>query len=56
MIGELKIVELRERARQALGERFRLAEFHNRVLGAGRVPLDVLEQDIDRWIAEKRAP
>jgi uncharacterized protein (DUF885 family) len=55
MIGELKIVELRERARQALGDRFRLAEFHNRVLGAGRVPLDVLEQDIDRWIAEKRA-
>jgi len=55
MIGELKIVELREKARAALGGRFSLAEFHNRVLGAGRVPLDVLEQDIQRWIAEKRS-
>jgi uncharacterized protein (DUF885 family) len=54
MIGELKIIELRERARTALGSRFSLAEFHNHVLGAGRVPLDILEQDIDRWIAEKR--
>jgi uncharacterized protein (DUF885 family) len=54
MIGELKIVELREKARTALGSRFSLAEFHNRVLGAGRVPLDVLQQDIERWIAEKR--
>lgn len=53
MIGELKIVELRERARTALGSRFSLAEFHTRVLGAGRVPLDVLAQDIERWIAEK---
>jgi uncharacterized protein (DUF885 family) len=55
MIGELKIVELREKARTALGGRFSLSEFHNRVLGAGRVPLDVLEQDIQRWIAEKRS-
>ena len=54
MIGELKIVELREKAKTALGDRFSLAEFHNRVLGAGRVQLDILEQDIDRWIAEKK--
>jgi uncharacterized protein (DUF885 family) len=54
MIGELKIVELRERAKTALGNRFNLGEFHNRVLGGGRVPLTVLEQDIDRWIAEKK--
>ena len=53
MIGELKIVELREKAKTALGGRFMLGEFHNRVLGAGRVPLSVLEGDIDRWIAEK---
>ena len=50
MVGELKIVELRERARKALGDRFNLREFHNRVLGAGRVPLDILEQDIVAWI------
>jgi uncharacterized protein (DUF885 family) len=54
MIGELKIIELREKARAALGARFSLAEFHNRVLGAGRVPLQVLEQDIDRWIAAQK--
>jgi uncharacterized protein (DUF885 family) len=54
MIGQLKIIQLREKAKGALGNRFSLAEFHNRVLGAGRVPLDVLEQDIDQWIAEKR--
>jgi uncharacterized protein (DUF885 family) len=54
MIGELKIVELRERAKATLGSRFRLGEFHNRVLGGGRVPLGVLEQDVDRWIAEKQ--
>lgn len=55
MIGELKIIELRERARAALGSRFSLSEFHTRVLGAGRVPLGVLEQDIERWIAQRKA-
>lgn len=54
MIGELKIIELRERAKAALGAAFSLGEFHTRVLGAGRVPLGVMEQDIDRWIAAKR--
>jgi uncharacterized protein (DUF885 family) len=53
MIGELKIIELRERAKAALGTKFSLSEFHTRVLGAGRVPLGVLEQDIDRWIAAR---
>ena len=54
MIGELKIVELRERAKKELGARFSLREFHNRVLGAGRVPLDILEQEIERWIGGKK--
>ena len=53
MIGELKIIELRERAKAALGVSFSLSEFHTRVLSAGRVPLSVLEQDVDRWIAAK---
>jgi len=55
MIGKLKILELRERATKQLGSRFSLSEFHARVLGAGPVPLDVLEAAIDRWIAAKKA-
>jgi len=54
MIGELKIVELRERARRELGDRFSLREFHNVVLGVGVVPLDILEQQVDRWISRKK--
>ncbi len=54
MIGELKIVELRERAKRELGAKFSLREFHNIVLGMGRVPLDILEQQVDRWITAKK--
>lgn len=53
-IGSMKITELRERARQALGDRFNIREYHDEVLGAGALPLDVLEQRIDSWIAAKR--
>jgi uncharacterized protein (DUF885 family) len=55
MVGELKIVELRERARRDLGPKFSLGEFHNVVLGTGRVPLDILEQQMDRWIVSRKA-
>jgi uncharacterized protein (DUF885 family) len=55
-IGELKIRELRARAETALGTKFDLRRFHDAVLGQGAVPLDLLETQIDQWIAmEKRA-
>jgi uncharacterized protein (DUF885 family) len=49
-VGELKIVELRERASRRLGEKFDLRAFHDLVLGAGAMPLAVLEARVDRWI------
>jgi uncharacterized protein (DUF885 family) len=50
MIGQLRILELRDKARRALGDRFGIKEFHNIVLGTGTVPLEVLERQIDAYI------
>jgi len=56
-VGALKILQLRERTRKELGPRFRLAPFHDVVLGSGPLPLDLLEERVDRWIeSEKAAP
>jgi uncharacterized protein (DUF885 family) len=54
-IGQLKIMELRERAESALGERFDIREFHAQVLGQGDLPLDVLEEQIEAWLASQDA-
>ena len=50
-IGQLKILELRDRARRRLGSRFDLRDFHAVVLGAGSLPLDLLERRLDAWLA-----
>tara|TARA_R110000868_G_scaffold259361_15_gene517522 strand:+ start:7923 stop:9725 length:1803 start_codon:yes stop_codon:yes gene_type:complete len=49
-IGQLKILELRDRAKEALGDEFDIKEFHNQVLNSGSLPLEVLERKIDAWI------
>ena len=49
-IGELKILELRNRAEKELGARFNIRDFHDVVLGDGAVPLDVLERHINQYI------
>jgi uncharacterized protein (DUF885 family) len=53
MVGMMKIVELRERAKNKLGERFDLKAFHDTVLGDGPLPLSVLEENVDAWIAAR---
>jgi uncharacterized protein (DUF885 family) len=54
-IGQLKILELRDRAKQALGDKFDLRAFHDQVLDAGALPLDLLSDRIDGWIAGQKA-
>ena len=52
-IGALKIIELRQRAQAALGDKFSLPKFHEVVLGDGTLPLKLLEAKVDRWIAQQ---
>ena len=53
-IGMLKIQALRRKAKQALGEQFDIRGFHDAVLGGGALPLDMLEESIDLWIASQQ--
>jgi uncharacterized protein (DUF885 family) len=53
-LGQLKILELRDRAEKALGGRFDLREFHDVVLRNGTIPLDLLEEQVDTYITEVR--
>lgn len=55
MIGKLKIMELREKAMTELGDKFEWAGFHDEILKYGPVPLSVLEENIDNWIASRKA-
>jgi len=50
-LGSLKIQELRERAKQRLGDKFSIAGFHDAVLSEGSLPLSLLDAHIERWIA-----
>jgi uncharacterized protein (DUF885 family) len=53
MLGMLRILELRDKAKAALGDKFSLAAFHDVVLRTGSVPLDVLAKVVDQWIADQ---
>ena len=53
--GELKIKELRAHAHEKLGAKFDLKEFHDVILGSGALPLDILQRNVDAWIATKMA-
>ncbi|RTR39110.1 DUF885 domain-containing protein [Shewanella canadensis] len=52
-IGMLKILELREKAKHALGNKFDIRDFHTLVLQNGPLPLDVLEEQIDQWVSRE---
>ncbi len=54
-LGELKMVELRDRAKAALGPRFDLRRFHEEILRDGSMPLDILDAKMTRWIAAETA-
>jgi uncharacterized protein (DUF885 family) len=55
-IGQLKILELRERAKTTLGDRFDIRAFHDTILATGAVPLEIVERTVDTWIEAQRQP
>ena len=54
MIGQLKLLEMRDKARRELGGKFSLKDFHTAVLAAGTVPLEVLEEVVNDYIRTKK--
>ena len=54
-MGQLKILELRERAKKELGDKFDIRSFHDEILDGGALPLDVLEARTDAWIADVKS-
>ncbi|HEX5171385.1 MAG TPA: DUF885 domain-containing protein [Cyclobacteriaceae bacterium] len=55
-IGQLKIRALRTKAENELGDKFVIGQFHNQILDSGSLPLNVLEDKVDRWIASLKTP
>jgi uncharacterized protein (DUF885 family) len=53
-VGQLKILELLKRSRTALGDKFDIHSFHDEVLRHGSLPLNILEENIDKWIAKQK--
>ena len=53
-MGQMKILELRARAKAQLGDRFSLKAFHDEIVDSGALPLDVLESHVNAWIATQQ--
>ena len=54
MIGKLKIMELRAEAQRQLGDKFTMGDFHDVILRSGPVPLNIMEERVNSWIATTR--
>ena len=50
MIGQIKLLELRDRARTTLGSRFSFKDYHNAVLAVGNLPLTILDREVSAYI------
>lgn len=54
MIGQLRIMEIRERAKEALGTKFSIKDFHDLVLAGATMPLDILAREVEAWVKSER--
>jgi uncharacterized protein (DUF885 family) len=54
-VGQLKLLELRAKAQQALGPKFDIKGFHDTIIDSGALPLDMVEQQVNAWIASQQA-